>query len=114
MKRPSRNHSPVFKAKVALEPLKGEKRIASGYGSCTRRSANRRSKSRSPMTYAIIGSMKTMNRIAVQRGLFISGIVLFVFQFVLVLLGQEPFKWSHFVLPILICLSVYYELRRSR
>jgi len=28
MKRPRRNHSPVFKAKVALEALKGEKTIA--------------------------------------------------------------------------------------
>jgi hypothetical protein len=55
-----------------------------------------------------------MNRIAIQRGLFIIGIVLFVFQSVLLLLGQESFNWSHFVLPILICLSVYYELRRSR
>jgi transposase len=28
MKRPRRNHSPAFKAKVALEALKGEKTIA--------------------------------------------------------------------------------------
>jgi transposase len=28
MKRPRRNHSPAFKAKVALEALKGEKAIA--------------------------------------------------------------------------------------
>jgi len=28
MKRPRRNHSPTFKAKVALEALKGEKTIA--------------------------------------------------------------------------------------
>ena len=54
-----------------------------------------------------------MNRIGVRRGLFISGLLLFVFQSALVVLGQEPFRWSHFVLPILICLSVYYELRRD-
>ena len=28
MKRPRRNHSPAFKAKVALEAIKGEKTIA--------------------------------------------------------------------------------------
>ncbi len=28
MKRPRRNHSPAFKAKVALEALKGEKTLA--------------------------------------------------------------------------------------
>ena len=28
MKRPRRNHSPAFKAKVALEALKGEKTVA--------------------------------------------------------------------------------------
>ena len=28
MKRPRRNHSPAFKARVALEALKGEKTLA--------------------------------------------------------------------------------------
>jgi hypothetical protein len=43
MKRPRRNHSPAFKAKVALEALKGEKTIAqlaTHSGSYTRKSAS--------------------------------------------------------------------------
>ena len=60
------------------------------------------------------GSMTTITRIAVQRGLFISGLALFLFQSALVSMGKEPFKSAHFLLPLLICLSSYYELRQSR